>query len=65
MTTLVVVAVDDFALRIEDDGPDTPGWLLHCALLLQEKTRAERPALERAIQDALVYGSGTYCLRDQ
>jgi hypothetical protein len=44
MTTLVVVAVDDFALRVEDDSPETPEWLLHTASSC--RNRCERKLLE-------------------
>lgn len=60
MTTLVVVAVDDFALRVENDHPETPEWLLHTALAVQKKMREAEPTIRLAICDMMIFGATAY-----
>lgn len=52
MTTAVVVAIDDFTLRIESDDPEVPTWLLHMAEAAQARGRL---LFRKAIED-MMYG---------
>jgi hypothetical protein len=57
MTTLVVVAVDDFTLRIESDNPAAPYAL--CALASQTQARLDQewPRIADTLTDLAVYGN--------
>lgn len=56
--TLVVVAVDDFALRVESDAPEAPAFLLLTAERVQTEMRAREPEIQAALADLLIYGRG-------
>lgn len=56
MTTLVVVAVDDFSLRVESDDPKTPAYLLAVAEMTQGPARE---LAQRAMLDLAIWGVAT------
>lgn len=54
--TLVVIAIDDFSMRVETDAPEAPAWLLHVAEQTQAKMRRNQPEIDRAWKDLLLFG---------
>ncbi len=54
MTTLVIVALDDLALRVESNDPTTPAWLLTAAMAMQAQMR--NPEITAVMEDLIIYG---------